>query len=250
MNFVILGVIFLVAVIGIIAVVYITKQSSIPDCSQTDGSSSGVATYKLNDDKSDCVPDTCASGYVLSNVQSTCVSTDCSKQDGTAVFVKSYKFDNTAFACVPDTCVDGSAPKNGVCPTPPTPPPPPSSVATQPYYSVAIPQVMKSPSNVYQLNFWADGKGTLVGLWDNNGKNYWSWGNGPNVAAAVNAYLAPDGTIGIYRQSDNYWLGTFGNAGPVDSSHAYNLILQDDSNLVVYPIVNGVWDSKKLWSRF
>lgn len=230
MNFIILGVIFLVAVIGIIAVVYITKQSSIPDCSQTDGSSSGVATYKLNDDKSDCVPDTCASGYALSTDKSTCVSTDCSKQDGTAVNVKSYKFDNTLVGCVIDTCVDGSAPNNGACPAPPNP----TNIVSTPGNNVptVIPNHMRSSNELYNAYFGAQGPNLIV-IYDSNNSVVKAIGPGKNTPGVI-PMISGDGKL-MFFASDApsnlvYQLGTDGNS----TSDSYKLELQDkDGNLVL-----------------
>jgi hypothetical protein len=108
---------------------------------------------------------------------------------------------------------------------------------------------MQSPNGFYKLVFWADGNGTLAGLYDTKGNKIWSWGRlTANYKAAVNTYLAENGTIGIYRQSDHYYYGSFGNAGPVDATHAYTLNVEDDGKVVVYPVINGVASGDPLWS--
>jgi hypothetical protein len=237
--------IIVVAVFGIVAVGYMAYKSGIPDCSQQDGTTDHVSVYKLDKDSNTCVPDKCESGYALTS-DGSCVISDCSKIDGSNVHVKSYIFDKK-LGCVPADCTDGSKPKDGACPAPPNVRPP-SSITTTPNNEAAVPNFMPSLSGVYGVYFGPDGNGTLAAVWDTKGNRLWSWGNGPNVKADTSVKLKSDGTVQVYRTSDGYSLGIFGNKGPVDGSHAYNLIMQDDGNLVVYPIVNGVWDSKALWA--
>jgi hypothetical protein len=225
MNFIILGIIFLVAVIGIIAVVYITKQSSIPDCSQKDGTADGVSQYKLNDDKSDCVIDTCASGYALSTDQSTCVSTDCSKQDGTAENVKSYKFDSSLVGCVIDTCVDNSTLSNGVCSSPGPPPPPPSSITTS-GSDVVVPETLTSSDGQWFLRI-NNPIGAYMEIYHNEpggGKRRWN-SDGYVGGTPVKGILQACG--GLYIATKE-WGGLIEQIAPNDDncSAKYQLIIQ------------------------
>ena len=236
MNFVILGIIFLVAVIGILAVVYITKQSSIPDCSQMDGSSSGVATYKLNDDKSDCVIDTCASGYALSTDQSACVSTDCSKQDGTAENVKSYKFDSSLVGCVIDTCVDNSTLSNGVCSSPGPPPPPPSSVTTS-GSDVVIPETLTSSTEhwIFRINSWDKGQQMEI-YEDEPGGGIRRWGAGDLIGnVPVEGILQAGGGIYIATKDHGHFIKQIVGTS-TDYSVNYQLIIQDNGQLQINKI--------------
>jgi len=109
---------------------------------------------------------------------------------------------------------------------------------------------MKSPRGVYQLTFYADGAGTLASLNNTtNGSRLWSYGNGDNVPEAVNAYLTFNGIITIYSQSPLATpLGMFGNVGASGPGIAYTLIVQDTGQLVVYPVINGVFDPNPLWA--
>jgi hypothetical protein len=245
MNLLIIGFILVLAVVGILAVMYITKQASIPDCTNQDGSADGVSKFKLSDDKTACVIDTCASGYVLSTDQASCVSTDCSKMDGTAVFVKSYKFDSTAVACVPETCVDGSTLSNGACSAPPAPPPPPEFVQTAGNNTSLVVPTLKSIDDMYTATFGNQGPNYIV-ITRSDGVVMYGAGLGRATDPVV-PVISGDGRL-VFLTKDRGAFVWSANSRSHTTSDSYRLWMQPDGNLVLYAFNPSGGNTGPVWS--
>jgi len=242
MNLLIIGFILVLAVVGILAVMYITKQASIPDCTNQAGSADGVSKYKLSDDKTACVPDTCMTGFVLSGDGQSCVSSDCSKMDGTTVFVKSYKFDTSKTICVADICTDGTTSKDGTCPILRL-----TSNVTSPGNNVPlqVPQQLVSDNGLYTAYLYPQGD-DLIRIYNSDKKLIYNRGVGTAAPSDTVTLITGDGVLRFARTNGTpVWLV---NTGGHTTGDSYQLWMQDDGNLVLYAISNGnsagdVWSS-------